>query len=1025
VELMFEHGAVDELRREYDPGSERPIERCLAAYVRASRWHVQDAAPVWLEIERRWGANACTSALAATHATSMTPRPAWVSRGLEFSRRATKLAPELAEVWGAYAAQLHILGRHDEERPVLLQGIAHATHARDHVYLRATLASNDFEHGDTVRAAVGLRAVRAAVARDGRPGLWAIYLSREDRRLLAPRAGDRDPGRAATHAVESLAEIARRHSAWPVEFWAQWSLGQVRFDELGDAAGAVGAYDRAVEIADSVRRAFLASLAYVKRGRALARMARTADAERDLRHGLSLAKMLGDAYWVAEGYHNLAHLHEGAGRLTDAARAANEFIRWSRQTPHAPIHLMSFRDAGMIRWKAGWHAAADSAFAEMVRVIERQQREHFFAGEYFERIGRLGDALRAYRLGLLSDRTPARPLAALARVFDALGMPDSAEATAREHDRQLGLGVEGVPLLPALLARRGETAAATRIARQWAEMRIAQGNAQTAAATLRHLAELLLEVNNAPDALREAVRAESLAVRLNLTDEVIRARRIEGLARLRLGERDRAVARLSDAARLATAHPTAEGVLQTQLALGTALASLGRVDQALAAYDRAAAAVERVTHHLATDLDRARYRERQLAPFDGALRALSRLPESTDRLSSLLAWSGRRKAAALALDAGTAARGAGDAPAGLTLQRLQQRLRERQALIDYVVVDSAILAIVVTSRAAQVIRLPTSVAEVRAWAAALRRPLVTTYAGRVDLGRAPFDLRRAHALHRALLAPLDSLLRDVDRLFIAPDGVLHYVPFDALVHEAPSTRTGRDAYRLAQYVIDRFEIVLLPTSSILDNGLRRGRGFLTPSDRVLAVLHATPGGAREIDDVARAWGPSRVTILNEPRSTETAVREAANGANGFAVLHLATHARADDRDPLASHLSLGADERNDGFYHLSEIASERRHARLVVLSACETMTGRLYAGEGFMGLARAFLASGASMVVASQWPVGPTASALFGRFYASLASSGSPGAALHAAKRALRQQSATAHPFHWASFVLIARGASG
>ena len=65
--------------------------------------------------------------------------------------------------------------------------------------------------------------------------------------------------------------------------------------------------------------------------------------------------------------------------------------------------------------------------------------------------------------------------------------------------------------------------------------------------------------------------------------------------------------------------------------------------------------------------------------------------------------------------------------------------------------------------------------------------------------------------------------------------------------------------------------------------------------------------------------------------------------------------------------------------NLDEIAATKLGARLVVLSACETDAGPIFNGEGVMGLARAFLASGAHAVVGTQWPVGPTMAELMGQ----------------------------------------------
>ena len=60
----------------------------------------------------------------------------------------------------------------------------------------------------------------------------------------------------------------------------------------------------------------------------------------------------------------------------------------------------------------------------------------------------------------------------------------------------------------------------------------------------------------------------------------------------------------------------------------------------------------------------------------------------------------------------------------------------------------------------------------------------------------------------------------------------------------------------------------------------------------------------------------------------------------------------------------------DALLRSSEAEKLDLHAvELTVLSACSTGSGQVYAGEGVMGLSRAFLAAGSRAVIVSMWPV--------------------------------------------------------
>jgi len=97
-------------------------------------------------------------------------------------------------------------------------------------------------------------------------------------------------------------------------------------------------------------------------------------------------------------------------------------------------------------------------------------------------------------------------------------------------------------------------------------------------------------------------------------------------------------------------------------------------------------------------------------------------------------------------------------------------------------------------------------------------------------------------------------------------------------------------------------------------------------------------------------------------------------------------------------------------------------ADLVVLSACETGRGGILRGEGLLGLARAFLQSGAPRVIASLWEVDDEATQFLMRtFYARWQSGVGTAAALREAQAAVRADPRWHHPRFWAAWVLWGR----
>jgi len=118
---------------------------------------------------------------------------------------------------------------------------------------------------------------------------------------------------------------------------------------------------------------------------------------------------------------------------------------------------------------------------------------------------------------------------------------------------------------------------------------------------------------------------------------------------------------------------------------------------------------------------------------------------------------------------------------------------------------------------------------------------------------------------------------------------------------------------------------------------------------------------------------------------------------------------------------------DDGWVTAEDVSQmDLQGTDLAVLSACETGLGDVKVGDGVQGLQRAFLLAGARSLITSLYSVPDKESReLMRDFYASLKAGKSKATALHEAElkmiRERRSKGGAAHPFFWASFVLVGK----
>ncbi len=416
-------------------------------------------------------------------------------------------------------------------------------------------------------------------------------------------------------------------------------------------------------------------------------------------------------------------------------------------------------------------------------------------------------------------------------------------------------------------------------------------------------------------------------------------------------------------------------------------------------------------------------------------------------------------------------------PQPASLKEIQQMLDDDTLLLEYSLGSERSYLWVVSRTAVKSYELPGR-ARIEKPARVVYELLSASESATSQLGRQREEQywRQAAVLSGLILKPVAGQLGN-KRLLVVADGVLQYIPFNAL--PIPRNERSRDRQsRNLQFVplIAEHEIVNLPSASTLAV-LRRetaGRRLAPKSVAVLADPVFDIDDLRVLEAMGKLKGASanQVVSLRSPSSPPSsssplsgslnlmrdggfdrlpgtqreagAIKEITSASDrliamGFdanlakatspelsqyRIIHFATHGILDRDNPELSAIVLSLVDRQgksqNGYLRLHDIYNLNLPAELVVLSACDSGLGKEFKGEGLVGLTRGFMYAGAARVMASLWKVEdePTARLMKLFYWHLLQDKLSPAAALRKAQRSLWQDDRWHAPYYWAAFVL-------
>jgi CHAT domain-containing protein len=389
-------------------------------------------------------------------------------------------------------------------------------------------------------------------------------------------------------------------------------------------------------------------------------------------------------------------------------------------------------------------------------------------------------------------------------------------------------------------------------------------------------------------------------------------------------------------------------------------------------------------------------------------------------------------------------------PGPVTVRTLQKEvLKGGELLLHYFISPYKLYVFIISTRMFKVVPITIKEKEIKR--------IVKRYLLAVEENSKREIRNYGKTLYRKLFKPLEKAIKWDKNIIIIPDGELANVPFESFITD--KEEPGRPVFLLEKYRIKYMQSASL--LSVLRKHYRResdrknfigfgdpvydyknfrrgkpGQSTLTRSQgkedeikgihrgryaRAGGMLNRLPHSGEEVRSIARlfAGGSSKSAVFLREEASEE--RAKALRMKNFDYIHFACHGLVSDDFQSLVLSQLPPDKTSeDGYLTLNEIMNCEFNAKLVVLSACQTGTGKLERGEGVTGLTRAVMYAGTPAVVASLWKVDDTAAKeLMVLFYRNMMEKKMDKTeALRQAKLELLKNKKYGSVLHWSAFVM-------
>ncbi len=269
-------------------------------------------------------------------------------------------------------------------------------------------------------------------------------------------------------------------------------------------------------------------------------------------------------------------------------------------------------------------------------------------------------------------------------------------------------------------------------------------------------------------------------------------------------------------------------------------------------------------------------------------------------------------------------------------------------------------------------------------------------------------LKLSNYLYDLLIKPISEDIKPYKDLIIIPDGSLWVFPFETL-------------YDGTQYMIEKYNISYVNSLRVLS--VQKQKEYTFSNSNILAfgdaIYKSTQGNTqdgqsmdknalimlrqkvinyisenkkltdiyellgvntwselpyslREVESIQNLFPTAEIYTGGNVCKNTFKTFSANNFFSKFKIVHIATHGIAFSGIPELSALVLSEEsssDEEDRYLKIQEIENLHIPSEFVFLSACETGTGRIYAGDGILGLSQAFFQAGVKGIVVTLWQI--------------------------------------------------------